>query len=171
MRNLESKFKLADLPRARARAERAGLRYRETLIQRDTFYCVPHGKLKLREETAGASLIHYRRELAGDLELSDYTIVAVAEPLALRGMLGRALGAIAVVDKRRMLLTRENLRLHLDVVEGLGEFGEIEIVVPDEATSTAYAAELRELLEVLGVQASALIRQSYFELIAARSVD
>ncbi|HLW69029.1 MAG TPA: class IV adenylate cyclase [Candidatus Binataceae bacterium] len=168
MRNLEAKFKLTDLPGARARAERSGLLYRATLVQRDTFYRVAHGKLKLREESAGAALIHYRRELTGDLEVSDYTIVAVAEPLATRAMLERALGVIAVVDKRRMLLTRDHLRLHLDVVEGLGEFGEIEIIVRDGEAPAAYEATLREVLEMLGVQPSALIRQSYFELMAAR---
>jgi len=169
MRNLEAKFKLADLPGARARAERSCLFYRETLIQRDIFFRVPHGKLKLREEPAGAALIHYNRAITGDLEVSDYTIVAVAEPRALRAMLERVLGALAVVSKRRILLTRENFRLHLDAVEGLGEFGEIEIIVPEGVAPSAYAAELRELLEVLGVEPSTLIRQSYFELMAARS--
>jgi adenylate cyclase class 2 len=167
MRNLEAKFKLADLTRARACAERAGVLYQETLVQRDTFYRVPHGKLKLREEPAGAALIHYLRDPAGDLEVSDYTIAAVADPLATRAMLERAFGIIAVLDKRRVLLTRENIRLHLDEVQAFGEFGEIEIIIPDGATPAAYEAEMRELLGVLGVPQGAFIRQSYFELMAA----
>lgn len=171
MRNLEAKFKLDDRPQARAHAERAGLVYRVTLAQRDTFFAVRYGKFKLREEPAGAALIHYHRDHASDLGVSDYTIVAVADPLATRKMLERALGVIAVVDKRRVLMTRANLRLHLDQVEGLGEFAEIEVVVPDGATPAAYEAELRRLLDVLGAQPHALIRQSYFELMAARSAD
>jgi predicted adenylyl cyclase CyaB len=170
MRNLEAKFKLADLTEARARAEQAALSYRDTLVQRDTFYRVPHGKLKLREERSGAALIHYqRREHAQGLVLSDYTIVATADSVATHAMLERALGVIAVVKKRRTLLTRDNLRLHLDEVEGLGEFGEIEIIVPEDTSAAAYDSVLRGLLDTLGVAPDVLIGESYFELIVAKS--
>src|SRR6266436_3870540 len=126
MRNLEAKFRLRDLALARRRAEAIGFELRVLLIQRDTFFRVEHGKLKLREEPGGAALIHYRRDRLAGLDLSDYQIVQVAHPEAMRA---DALGVLAEVRKERTLMMRGNIRLHLDRVEGLGEFGEIEAVL------------------------------------------
>ena len=170
MRNLEAKFRLANLERARARAEAIGFVFSATLMQRDTFFAVPHGKLKLREEADGAALIHYRREAARGFELSNYTIAKLTDPAATRAMLEAALGVIAEVRKCRTLLLRENIRLHLDEVGQLGEFGEIEVVLPAEmvlaAEDSAGAghAAIREILDALEVRTSDLIAVSYFEL-------
>ena len=125
MRNLEAKFRLTDPARARAGAAAIGFERRGELIQRDTFFRVANGKLKLREETGGAALIHYARARRGGLDVSDYAIAPVADPAAIRAILTEALGAIATVSKVRTLLLRRNVRLHLDRVEGLGDFGEI----------------------------------------------
>ena len=162
MRNLEAKFRLPDLALARRRAEAIGFELRAVLIQRDTFFRVEHGKLKLREEPGGAALIHYRRNQHAGLDLSNYQIVQVAHPEAVRAMLAEALGVLAEVRKERTLVMRGNIRLHLDRVEGLGEFGEIEAVLEanDSAESSRLAVD--EILAALEV--SELIRVSYFEL-------
>ncbi|MGO9264979.1 MAG: class IV adenylate cyclase [Candidatus Binataceae bacterium] len=165
MRNLEAKFRLADLARARTRAEAIGFVYAATLIQRDTFFAVPHGKLKLREEADGAVLIHYQREDARGFELSNYTIVRLTDAATTRAMLESALGVIAAVRKRRTLLLRDNIRFHLDEVEQLGEFGEIEIVLAAEEDATANRAALGAILDALEVRTVDLIGVSYFELI------
>lgn len=170
MRNLEAKFRLANLAWARARAEAAGFGFAATLLQRDTFFAVPHGKLKLREEAGGATLIHYQREDARGFDLSNYTIVRLTDAGATRAMLEAALGIIAEVRKRRTLLLRENIRLHLDEVEQLGAFGEIEAVLAarDSVENSAEAAHfaLRRILATLEVRTGDLIGVSYFELIA-----
>jgi predicted adenylyl cyclase CyaB len=164
MRNLEAKFRLAGFARARRAAQSLGYRERAVLMQRDTFFRVAAGKLKLREEPEGAWLLHYGRAESGSLQLSNYEIVAVAEPDATRAMLTAALGVIAEVRKRRILLMRANVRLHLDRVEGLGEFGEIEAVIaPDDDPERSRAA-VDELLAALGVAPADLIDVSYFEL-------
>jgi predicted adenylyl cyclase CyaB len=162
MRNLEAKFRLPDLARARTRVEALGFAYAATLIQRDTFFAVRHGKLKLREEADGAALIHYQREDARGVDLSNYTIVRIADPAATRAMLAAALGVSAEVRKHRTLLLRGNIRFHLDEVERLGEFGEIEVVLGAENDASVGAAALRSILEILEVRD--LIRISYFEL-------
>jgi len=168
MRNLEAKFRLADLARARTRAEAIGLVYAATLIQRDTFFAVPHGKLKLREEADGAVLIHYQREDARGFELSNYTIVRLTDAATTRAMLESALGVIAEVRKRRTLLLRDNIRFHLDEVEQLGAFGEIEIVLAAEDDATASHAALGAILDALEVRTADLIGVSYFELMGQR---
>lgn len=164
MRNLEAKFRLGDLGAARTQAEAIGFAFRGILIQRDTFFSVSHGKLKLREQSDGAWLIHYRREEVQGLELSNYEMVAVANPEATRSMLSAATGVIAEVRKQRTLLMRGKIRLHLDRVDGLGEFGEIEAVLDEGNEAEPYRAVVAEILGTLGVRDGDLIGVSYFEL-------
>jgi adenylate cyclase class 2 len=166
MRNLEAKFRIGDAAFLRARAEEVGFSLRATLVQRDTFFVVAHGKLKLREESGGAALIHYRRAHEGALEVSDYQIVPIADAGSLRAMLAGALGVIAEIHKVRVLLMRRNVRLHLDRVEGLGWFGEIEAVLAADDTVAAYRAEVDALLAALEIVPGDLISKSYFELLS-----
>jgi adenylate cyclase, class 2 len=166
MRNLEAKFRIVDVRQARARAEAIGFALRATLVQRDKFFAVAHGKLKLREEAEGAALIHYRRVHQGALEVSDYEIVPVTDPAPLHAMLIGALGVIAEIRKVRTLLMRRNVRLHLDRVEGLGSFGEIEAVVAAEEAPEIYRAEVDGILAALQIAPADLIGESYFELMS-----
>jgi adenylate cyclase class IV len=164
MHNLEAKFRLVDLGEARRLAEEAGFRRDSTLVQCDTFFNAPRGKLKLREEAQGSWLIHYQRDHDGALELSNYTIAPVSDPALTCTLLEAALGIIAQVRKRRILLMRENVRLHLDAVEALGSFGEIEAVLPPVGKAEEYRPIVEELLKILGVTRCDLIGASYFEL-------
>jgi adenylate cyclase, class 2 len=166
MRNLEAKFKLSDPKSARKSAAALGYELRGSFAQRDTFFVVPAGKLKLREQADGAWLIHYRRQPARGLELSDYEIVPVVEPAASRAILAAALGTLAEVRKERTLLMRGNVRLHLDRVEGLGEFGEIEAVIGPGESAASYRAAVDQLLRALAVRDAELIELSYFEMIS-----
>jgi len=164
MQNVEAKFKLVNPVHARDVAARLGFEALGILSQRDTFFHVAQGKLKLREEGAGARLIHYWRRREGDLELSDYEIVPVPEPTRTRSMLASALGIMAEVRKERTLLMRGNIRLHLDRVEGLGDFGEIEAVLESGETAESNRVAVREILSALDIGERDLISVSYFEM-------
>ena len=174
MRNLEAKFRLGNLDAARAAALALGYTPSANFIQRDTFFVAARGKLKLREQPPAAWLIRYERDRESGLMLSHYEIVPVADPVRTREMLARALSVLAEVRKHRSLLTRRNVRLHLDRVEKLGNFGEIEAVLDEEsgkgAGEGAYSARapVDELLAAFGVGASELIEVSYFELMMRR---
>ena len=166
MRNLEAKFRLDDSRKARDRAIVIGYRQRSVLRQRDTFFGCASGKLKLREEDGRAMLIHYGRRTAEGLQLSTYEIVEVVDPENTRAILAAALGVIAEVRKERTLLVRANVRLHLDRVEKLGEFGEIEAVIPEGSDPGWSQAAVDELLAELQIGRETLIGVSYFELAA-----
>jgi predicted adenylyl cyclase CyaB len=174
LRNLEAKFALGDLDAARVAAVELGYTARASLLQRDTFFAVAHGKLKLREQPPEAWLIQYERDRESGLMLSRYEIVSVADQARTRDILARALGVIAEVHKHRTLLIRRNVRLHLDRVETLGGFGEIEAILDEGSEADAGEGAVRaraavdELLEALGVGAGELIEVSYFELLARR---
>jgi predicted adenylyl cyclase CyaB len=164
MRNLEAKFRLGDLAQAQERAEATGFSYHASIVQCDTFFATPGGKLKLREQADGASLIHYRRDLDGVLELSNYTIAPVKDAVSARAVLDAVFGIIATVRKRRILMLRDNIRLHLDEVEELGDFGEIEAVVPEGENPEIYRPAVTAILAALSVSRDDLISVSYFEL-------
>ncbi len=135
------------------------------LHQRDTFFKTAEGKLKLREQPDGAWLIHYARRESAALMLSTYEIAAVAEPAKMRAMLGAAFGVIAKVSKRRMLMIRDNVRLHLDVVADLGTFGEIEAVISGGDSPECSRDAVNETLLALKIAKSDLIDISYFEML------
>jgi predicted adenylyl cyclase CyaB len=168
MRNVEAKFKLRDLNVALELAQGLGFTPRAEFSQRDTFFRTTAGKLKLREEGTAAALIYYHRSPSGDVQLSDYEIVPIAEPERIRAILAAAFGIIAEVRKRRTLLMRDNVRLHLDRVEALGDFGEIEAVLTPGESEQANRGQVARILEQLRVAPADLIEVSYFELLAGR---
>jgi predicted adenylyl cyclase CyaB len=166
MKNLEAKFRLLDHADAEKRAAAIGYTRRAILTQRDTFFRVANGKLKLREENGTAVLIFYHRNESGPLMLSNYEIVAVADARRTLRILSDALGTIAVVEKVRTLMLRDNVRLHLDQVANLGDFGEVEAVIADGDDPERSRAAVDEILAALGVKPSGLIDISYFEMLS-----
>ena len=166
MKNLEAKFRLSNHAEAEERARAIGYTRRAVLNQRDTFFRVANGKLKLREENGSAVLIFYHRGESGPLMLSNYEIAKVANPPRTLRILATALGPIAVVEKVRTLMMRDNVRLHLDQVERLGEFGEIEAVIADGDDPERSRSAVNEILGALKVEKADLIDVSYFEMIA-----
>jgi len=170
MRNLELKARCAEVELVRARAERLGAAYVGTLVQRDTFFATARpARLKLREVTDGpAELIAYRRADLAAGRASDYDLCAVADPDRLRAVLTAALGEAGVVEKRRRLYLLDHTRIHLDEVQGLGDFVELETVLSGEPEADAHA-ELARIAAGLGIQRDALVAVAYVDLLNARS--
>jgi adenylate cyclase class 2 len=166
MKNLEAKFPLANHAEAEAGATALGYTLRAILHQRDTFFRVANGKLKLRQENGSAVLIYYHRDESGPLMLSNYEMVKVADPLRTLRILADALGPIAIVEKVRTLMMRDNVRLHLDKVMRLGDYGEIEAVIADGDDPERSRSAVNEILAALNVGKGDLIEVSYFEMLA-----
>ena len=165
MRNVEAKFKLANRERVLKQALAIGFTKRAELSQRDTFFVTVSGKLKLREEAGGAHLIFYRRSDLEALQLSDYEIVPVAEPLRMRSIMASAFGVLAEVIKRRVLLMRDNVRLHLDSVEAAGRVRRDRSGTDRRRERSGEPRPRRAPARRFGrSRASQLIDVSYFEL-------
>src|SRR3954469_8092567 len=151
-RNVELKARDPDPARSLARARALGAEDHGDLRQRDTYFAAPRGRLKLREQDpGGAELIAYERPDAAQARESRYRIAPVPDPDALRDALAASLGVTVVVDKRRRLLLWEGVRIHLDRVDGLGDFVELEGVAPaasDLSAEGARVARLRAELEI-----------------------
>lgn len=169
-RNIEIKARVAD---ASALLERAlalpGARGPTLIEQDDCFYAVPHGRLKLRRFADGtAELIAYQRADTAGPKLSDYTRVPVPDASALHAALARSCGLAGRVHKRRQLVLVGATRIHLDQVQGLGDFVELEVVLQDGQASAEGEHTAHALMAALGVPASALVAGAYVELLAPR---
>ena len=137
------------------------------LVQRDTYFAVADGLLKLREdlERATGELIFYRRPESSGLRSSSYWRAPASDPDALRSLLGAAHGVTGVVTKRRHLYLFRNVRIHLDDVEGLGTFVELESVLAVPGNESAEeAAALAAVVEALGLASRETIAGGYLEL-------
>jgi predicted adenylyl cyclase CyaB len=138
----------------------------ERVEQTDTLFPVTGGRLKLRENpAAGAELIFYRRRDARGPAASTYAKIAVADGTALRELLAKALGVAGRVRKRRLVYRIGRTRVHLDAVEGLGDFLELEVVLRDGERVAAGAGEARRLMRRLGIRRAALVAGAYADLL------
>lgn len=167
-RNIEIKARIesidALLPRARALA---GGAEPVLIVQDDSFFACPHGRLKLRDFGDGSGeLIQYERADASGPKTSTYVRSPTASPASLREALARALGPAGRVRKRRWLLLAGRTRIHLDRVEGLGDFLELEVVLAEGDDEAGGHAEAQALLRSLCIPAEALLSGAYVDLLA-----
>ncbi|HEX8521877.1 MAG TPA: class IV adenylate cyclase [Tepidisphaeraceae bacterium] len=164
-RNIELKAKCRDLAFARDAALRTGARAEGILMQTDTYFHVPHGRLKLRE-IAGqrAELIWYARSNQTAFRASDYVVSPVADVPTMLTALMSALRIRGTVKKRRELLLYENVRIHLDSVDTLGSFLEFEAVVSDQHNEQISHQRLATLTEALQIADTDRIAVSYSDL-------
>jgi homotetrameric cytidine deaminase len=167
-RNVELKARDRDPARSLERALALGAEDHGELRQRDTYFASPRGRLKLREqEHGGAELIAYEREDAAEARESRYRLAPVADGAALREALDAALGRTVVVAKRRRLLLWEGVRIHLDEVEGLGSFVELEGVAEPGSDLGAEGERVATLRAELGIADRDLVATGYADLLAA----
>lgn len=168
MRNIELKAWLRDRTAALEACRALGARAQGDIQQADTYFRVAEGRLKLRVNVPGeAQLVFYRRADEPGPKGSDYTLVTVAPEL--RQQLAEALGVVAVVDKVRTLYLWENVRIHLDRVEGLGDFIEFEAVLTDGYDDADGHRKLARLQEAFEIRPNDLVPQSYVDLLSSCS--
>ncbi|HEY1566370.1 MAG TPA: cytidine deaminase [Solirubrobacteraceae bacterium] len=165
--NLEIKARDADPDATAQRCRAMGAADHGVLDQRDTYFAGRHGRLKLRaQDGAGAELIAYRRPDATEAQESAFIRAPAPDPALLREALDAALGETVVVVKRRRLFVWEDVRIHLDDVEGLGTFIELEALVGPGLNSPAQAAEkVARLRAELGISEDALVAEGYSDLL------
>lgn len=164
-RNIELKARLPDLDAARQVALRLATRTLGTLHQVDTYFHTPRGRLKLREiDGLAAELIWYDRPDAATPRQSDYLLVPVANPHTLNQALSAAWGVKAIVEKRREVFLVDNVRIHLDEVQGLGTFLEFEAVLGQDEDDAAGRAQVDRLIQEFGIAPKDVLSGSYGEL-------
>jgi predicted adenylyl cyclase CyaB len=169
-RNVEIKAEVEDLAALRRRVEEIADHGPSELRQVDTFFACADGRLKLRElDGSSAQLIYYRRaDQAGPRE-SRYLVTPIPDAGSLKQILGAACGSLGVVSKRRWLYLVGATRIHLDQVEGLGSFIELEVVLHEDQAVEQGVVIAERLMESLGIRHDQLIETAYFDLLQQRS--
>jgi predicted adenylyl cyclase CyaB len=173
MRNIEIKARLKNLSESRKVAMRlAGAQPHAQLRQVDTYFNVPDGRLKLREEEGDGAknvLIYYHRPDQAGPKRSEYDMVTINSPAALKRVLSDALGVRVAVSKQRTVFLRENVRIHLDEVDGLGAFLEFEAAMPDGVPDSSGQTQLNKLMQDFSINNEDLIEDSYCDLIERKN--
>lgn len=165
-RNIEIKAKIESiellLPKALAIADQGPVE----IEQDDTFFRCDAGRLKLRTLSPSAGeLIFYRRADQQGPKESFYQLTPTHEPDRLRETLSLAWGQIGRVQKKRTLLLVGRTRIHLDRVQGLGHFLELEVVLEEDEPLEAGMQEANDIMAQLGVEPSRLIEGAYLDLL------
>ncbi|MGA9119239.1 MAG: class IV adenylate cyclase [Bacteroidota bacterium] len=161
--NLELKASIDSVDIARRIALEAGAEPGGILMQVDTYFSVPHGRLKLRViNGTSAELIGYDRKEQEEERWSTYEKTPVPQPDVLEAILGATLGTLVVVRKRRELFWYEGSRIHIDLVEGLGAFLEFEVPTRDKSRA---AESMRKLRDLFKIPQEEIFRESYSDLL------
>ena len=138
----------------------------QILHQEDVFFQTGTGRLKLRilSDTIG-KLIHYERPNTSGIKLSSYLIYETSRPDELRNLLAASLGEIITVKKKRELYITGQTRIHLDEVDELGSFMELEVVLNSNQIPEDGRIIASELMKTLSVNESDLVPCAYADLL------
>jgi adenylate cyclase class 2 len=149
-----------------------GAEDRGVIAQRDTYFEVARGGLKLRDEQPGRPhLIQFERASEPQQRESRYRIIGVSDGAALCAALAAAIGIRGVVVKRRRLLLWQSVRIHLDEVEQLGRFIELEAVAPADSDLAHEHQLIAELRDALGITDERLVAVGYATQLLRASGD
>ncbi|WP_420472650.1 class IV adenylate cyclase [Noviherbaspirillum sp. ST9] len=171
-RNIEIKARIDSVTALSEKVSPFATEAPKEILQDDTFFRCEEGRLKLREFADGiGQLIFYRRANEQGPKESFYVLSETDAPGSLREVLSLACGQLGRVKKRRLLYMVGRTRVHLDIVEGLGEFMELEVVLEEGESTAAGMEEAASLMQRLGIQDSQLVEGAYFDLLDGRRRD
>lgn len=166
--NVEIKAPLDNRAAAEAVAVRLSNRSPGTIRQEDIFFRSDGARLKLRIIGADrGELIRYERSDVADARRSRYLIARTDDPQILKEILAKTLGVTGVVRKTRTLYLIGQTRVHIDEVEGLGTFLELEVVLREGQTEAEGKAIAENLMAEFGIDKRKLIPDAYVDLLTS----
>lgn len=164
--NVEIKARVRDMGALLARVERISGAPGRVIEQEDTFFHAEKGRLKLRVLAPDrGELIAYERADVSGPKVSDFLIARTDDPDSLKRVLAAALGIRGVVRKRRALHIVDPTRIHLDEVEGLGDFMELEVMLGERQSIADGQAIAEEWMRRLGIEPGDLVQGAYMDLL------
>jgi predicted adenylyl cyclase CyaB len=166
-RNIEIKARAQHFDQLRERAAQLSPEAPLIFRQQDFFYDVPRGRLKLRQFDDGtpAELIFYQRDDRDGPKASYYTRSPVTNPEAMHSLLATALTTRGIVTKERHVYIAGRTRIHLDRVDGLGDFVELEVLLGPDDDEEGGHAEAHAMFARLGVPEADLVAVAYVDLL------
>ncbi len=164
--NVEIKARISDIESLSVQVRAISDSRPEILNQEDTFFNSASGRLKLRRfSDSQGELIYYERSDSEDPTECRYLITSTSEPEIFIEILSRSNGILGIVRKTRTLYTIGQTRIHLDKVDELGEFIELEVVLhPDQSVADGICIA-NDLIKRLGIVKSDLVDSAYIDLL------
>jgi predicted adenylyl cyclase CyaB len=164
--NIEIKARVRDFAEIHRRSEQLSDTPVQVISQEDTFFNIEKGRLKLRLLAPDrGQLIYYTRPDQEGPKRSDYHISHTSDPANLKRVLELAYGIRGVVRKTRYLYLVGQTRVHLDDVEGLGQFMELEVILQEEQSDAEGQLIAEGLMASLGVEKTDLLEGAYMDLL------
>lgn len=165
--NIEIKAKVNSLEAAEALLKEHHAIFRGTDYQSDIYFKVSNGRLKLRQGKIENSLIYYNRKEVKGLKESQVQLVPFDKKSKDLGLLlSTALGIHKTIKKKRKIYFIDNVKFHLDTVEGLGYFIEIEAIdKTGDLGKSRLTEQCENYVKLFGIKESQLIDQSYADMI------
>ena len=171
-RNIEIKARIESVEAMRMKAAALADHGPIELLQDDTFFTCECGRLKLRALSAHEGhLIFYQRANQTGPKESFFIIAPTSSPDTVREALSRAYGQAGRVRKHRTLYHLGRTRVHLDRVEELGHFLELEVVLSEGEQAASDVEEAHKLMAALGITPAQLIEGAYVDLLAQKHAE
>lgn len=165
MKNFELKVRCRDHRSALAVLKNLDAEYSGSLKQRDVYFNLSPGRLKLRTiNNKEHQLIYYRRPDRDSAKFSNYYIVKAAHPVQLEKSLKEILGVKVVVVKLRKLFLWQNVRIHLDTVKALGKFIEFEIVCRSLKQEFQSSEKMKYIKKIFNINKNSILSSSYSDM-------
>ena len=145
--------------------------FRGTDHQKDTYFNVASGRMKLRQGNIENALIHYDRENNSGPKSSTVTLYKASDSDKLCTLLTKALGVKTIVEKKREIYFIDNVKFHLDSVPNLGEFVEIEAIDVDGSIGQQKLQEQCEYyIKAFKIREKDMITHSYSDMLVDRLI-
>ena len=164
--NVEIKARCNNPGRIRQLLEEQEADFKGTDHQTDTYFEVPEGRLKLRQGSIEQNLIYYQRPDSASPKASNINLVSAEHPKELHQLLTNALPTLVVVEKKREIYFIDNVKFHIDEVEQLGNFVEIEAIDEDGSVGNEKLhAQCQKYLSLFDIQEEDLVAESYSDML------
>ena len=167
--NIEIKARCQDPDAMRKVLQQHNADFKGTDHQIDTYFRVPNGRLKFRQGNIENALIHYARDDTSGPKESHVTLYQPQQdPSALKEILTNSLGILVVVEKQREIYFIGNIKFHLDIVQNLGTFVEIEAIdIEGNIGREKLQSQCQEYMNILGITDADLLTHSYSDMLLA----
>ncbi|MBD3223889.1 MAG: CYTH domain-containing protein [Caldithrix sp.] len=164
--NLEIKARVDSLKSVEHTLQSLPVIFKGVDQQIDTFFLTTGGRLKLREsQIYGTILIPYLRPDQKEAAHAEYQLIPIEDAVTTKRLFSNILGKLTVVEKVRRIYLYENVRIHLDKVNRLGAFIELEGVYDGKVTEEQNMAKIQYLMQILQIRKNQLVEKAYIDLL------
>ncbi len=169
--NIEIKARCADASFIRNYLQQSNARFVGVDEQTDTYFNTSNGRLKMRQGPIENALIYYYRENKAGPKLSEVKLLPLGDDAGtLKELLTKAHGIKVIVKKKREIWFIDNVKFHIDEVEKLGSFVEIEAIDIDGSIGLEKIKEQCYFyLQQFNIGEDDLLTHSYSDLLMNQS--